>query len=122
MKNAWKAPLTGALLILLTVTAYLPALRCGFVWDDDDHVTNNPAMTSVRGLRQIWSSLSVSRYYPLTLTSFWMQRRLWGLQPLFYHAVNIALQAINAVLLWMLLRRLQIQGAWVATVLWAVHP
>jgi tetratricopeptide (TPR) repeat protein len=122
MKNAWKAPVAGALLVLLTVTAYLPALRCGFVWDDDDHLTNNPAMTSVEGLEQIWSSLSVSRYYPLTLTSFWIQRRVWGLRPLFYHAVNIALQAANAVLLWMLLQRLQIRGAWIATALWAVHP
>src|SRR5271156_3530216 len=51
-----------------------------------------------------------------------MERRLWGLQPLFYHAVNIALQAANAVLLWMLLRRLQIRGAWIAAALWTVHP
>ena len=62
MKNAWKAPVAGALLVLLTVTAYLPALRCGFVWDDDDHLTTNPAMTSVEGLKQIWSSLSVSSW------------------------------------------------------------
>jgi tetratricopeptide (TPR) repeat protein len=122
MKNSWKAPVAGALLVLLTVTLYLPALRFGFVWDDDDHLTTNPAMTSVEGLKQIWSSLSVSRYYPLTLTSFWMQRRLWGLQPLFYHAVNIALQAANAVLLWVLLQRLQIRCAWMAAALWAVHP
>src|SRR5207302_425960 len=33
-----------------------------------------------------------------------------------------ALQAANAVLVWMLLQRLQIRGAWIAAALWAVHP
>ena len=50
----------------------------GFIWDDDDHLTANPAMTAPHGLKMIWSSLAVSRYYPLTLTTFWVQRRLWG--------------------------------------------
>jgi protein O-mannosyl-transferase len=123
VKESWKSVgLPGALIVLLTIVAYLPALHCGFIWDDDDHLTNNPAMLSVTGLKRIWSSLAVSRYYPLTLTSFWVQRRVWGLDPLPYHAVNIALQAINAVLLWALLRRLQVRGAWVAAAVWAVHP
>lgn len=112
----------AVLIVLLTIVVYLPALRCGFIWDDDDHFTHNPAMNSVHGLEQIWSSLAVSRYYPLTLTTFWAERRLWGLHPLPYHAVNIAWQAANAVLLWILLRRLRVPGAWIAAALWAVHP
>ncbi|HUI07295.1 MAG TPA: O-GlcNAc transferase, partial [Verrucomicrobiae bacterium] len=74
----------GAVIVLLTVVVYLPALRCGYIWDDDDHLTANPAMLSVDGLKQVWSSLKVSRYYPLTLTSFWLERRIWGLHPLPY--------------------------------------
>jgi len=112
----------AALIMLLTVVVYLPALRGGFIWDDDDHFTANPAMLSVDGLKQVWSSLKVSRYYPLTLTSFWLERRIWGLHPLPYHAVNVAVQAINAALLWILLRRLQVRGAWVAAAAWAIHP
>ncbi|MGD0061425.1 MAG: tetratricopeptide repeat protein [Verrucomicrobiia bacterium] len=115
-------PDLAILLVILTFITYAPALRCGFIWDDDDHFTRNPAMTSIHGLTQIWSSLVVSRYYPLTLTTFWVERRLWGLHPLPYHAVNIALQAANAVLLWTLLRRLRVPGAWFAAALWAVHP
>jgi tetratricopeptide (TPR) repeat protein len=114
--------LPAILLVILTFVVYLPALRCGFIWDDDDHLTANPAMTAPHGLRMIWSSLAVSRYYPLTLTTFWVQRRLWGLNPLPYHAVNVTLQAANAVLLWGLLRRLQVRGAWFAAAVWAVHP
>jgi protein O-mannosyl-transferase len=112
----------AGILCLLTIVAYFPALRGGFIWDDDDHLTRNAAVQSPSGLQQIWTSLEVSRYYPLTLTTFWVEHRIWGLKPWPYHAVNIALQAINAVVLWALLRRLGIRGAWLAALLWAVHP
>jgi len=123
MKNTWKSPgLGAALIVLLTVAAYLPALRGGFIWDDDDHLTANPAMTAPHGLRLIWSSLAVSRYYPLTLTSFRVQRRLWGLNPMPYHLVNITVHALNGVLIFLVLRRLRIPAAWLAAALWGVHP
>jgi hypothetical protein len=112
----------AGLIVLLTLVTYLPALRNGFIWDDDAHLTANAAMTAPNGLRLIWSSLSVSRYYPLTLTTFWAQRQLWGLHPFPYHAVNILLHAASAVLLLLLLRQLKVRGAWVAAAIWAVHP
>ncbi|MGA2139970.1 MAG: tetratricopeptide repeat protein [Verrucomicrobiia bacterium] len=109
-------------LVLVTFLAYQPVWHAGFIWDDDDHLTANPAMTAPDGLRMIWSSLAVSRYYPLTLTTFWVQRQLWGLNPLPYHLVNVALHSINAVLIFLLLRRLRVRAAWLAAMLWAVHP
>ncbi len=109
-------------LVALTVLVYLPALRGQFIWDDDDHVTMNPAVTAPDGVRQIWSSLFTSRYYPLTLTTFWVEHRLWGLKPAPYHAVNIALHAVNAALFYWLLSRLRVPGAWIGAALWAVHP
>jgi tetratricopeptide (TPR) repeat protein len=111
-----------AALLALTAFTQCPALHNGFIWDDDDHLTANPAMTLPGGLHKIWTSVAFSRYYPLTLTTFWTERRLWGLNPLPYHAVNIALHAANAVLIFVLLRRLNIRGAGVAAAFWAVHP
>jgi tetratricopeptide (TPR) repeat protein len=117
-----KTWLLAVALVIVTFVAYIPILHAGFIWDDDDHLTANPAMTATDGLRRIWSSLSVSRYYPLTLTTFWVEHRLWGLHPLPYHAVNVVLHAANAVLIWMILRRLRAPGAWAAAAIWAVHP
>jgi len=108
--------------LVLAFLAYEPAWHAGFIWDDDDHVTANPAMTASHGLRMIWSSIPVSRYYPLTLTSFWVQRRLWGLDPMPYHLVNIALHAANAVLVFYILRRLRVPGALLAALVWLLHP
>jgi len=109
-------------LVALTFIAYQPVWRAGFIWDDNDHLTANPAMIAPHGLRMIWSSLAVSRYYPLTLTSFWVQRQLWGLNPMPYHLVNVALHAINGMLVFFLLRRLRVPAAWLAAMLWVLHP
>ncbi|HVM59794.1 MAG TPA: tetratricopeptide repeat protein [Verrucomicrobiae bacterium] len=118
-QNFWFLALV---LVAMTFAVYAPMWHAGFIWDDDDHLTANPVMTAPHGLRMIWSSLTYSRYYPLTLTTFWCERRLWGLDPRPYHVINIALQAINGVLVFLILRRLRVPGAWVAACLWAVHP
>ncbi|MGO9002462.1 MAG: hypothetical protein ACLQHM_10880, partial [Limisphaerales bacterium] len=64
----------GALIVVLVFLAYLPALRGGFIWDDDEYVTNNPLLTAPDGLRRIWFSMdSPSQYFPLTYTVFCME-------------------------------------------------
>ena len=113
--------------MLLVVVAYLPVLRAGFVWDDDWHVTGNVSLRSVEGLKRIWlrpggSAIVVPQYYPLTHTLFWLEHRLWGLWPAGYHAVNVLLHGAAAVLLWRVLLRLGVAGAWAAAAVWAVHP
>src|SRR5208282_4655698 len=114
--------LLALVLAIVAFAAYQPAWQAGFIWDDDDHLTANPAMTAPHGLKMIWSSLAVSRYYPLTLTTFWIQRRLWGLNPVPYHLVNIALHAANGLLIFLVLRRLRIPLAWLAAMVWVLHP
>ncbi|MGO9610112.1 MAG: tetratricopeptide repeat protein [Verrucomicrobiia bacterium] len=114
--------LWAVLLVVLTFLAYQRVWHAGFIWDDDDHLTANPTMTAPDGLRMIWSSLTFSRYYPLTLTTFWFERRVWGLNPMSYHVVNVAIQAINGILVFLILRRLRAPGAWLAACLWVLHP
>ena len=119
---AHKPWLLAAAILLVTLLAYQPAWHAGFIWDDDDHLTANPAMTAPHGLRMIWSSLTISRYYPLTLTTFWAERQLWGLNPMLFHLVNVLLHGINGILVYFVLRRLRIPAAWLAAMLWAIHP
>jgi tetratricopeptide (TPR) repeat protein len=97
--------------------------HAGYIWDDDVYVTRNPLLTAPDGLRRIWFSLdSPSQYVPLTYTVLRVERGLWGLHPAGYHAVNVLLHCLNAVLLWRLLRRLSIPGAWLGAALFALHP
>ncbi len=111
------------LLVVLTVAAYLPALRNGFIWDDDDNVTNNLPLRNLNGLQRIWLEPGATQqYYPLTHTSFWLEYHLWGLNPTGYHTTNVLLHAFNAALLWLILRRLNVKGAGLAAAIFALHP
>ena len=111
------------LLVAVTLVAYLPALRGQFVWDDDDYVVNNLLLHSLKGLSQIWFAPGTTpQYYPLSFTSFWVDYHLWKLNPLGYHLTNLLFQATNAILLWTLLRRLRVPGAWLAAAIFAIHP
>jgi protein O-mannosyl-transferase len=123
---ARRSPIFWLLVIaafVLLLIAYSPALRAGYIWDDDLWVIQNPTLRSAHGLWQIWTDIRLpTEYYPLTVSAFWLQYQLWGLNPLGYHLVNVLLHAINAVLVGMLLSRLKVPGAWVAAALFAFHP
>ena len=111
---------------LLVVVPYLPAMLWGgFVWDDRI-LTNAEPIQEVSGLWQIWFSPSAigeeGHYWPLVYTTFWLEHKLWGFDPTGYHVVNVLLHLANALLLWHLLRRLAMPGAWVAAAVFAVHP
>ncbi len=114
----------GALFIIIaTFLAYLPAIRSGFIWDDDTHVTHNAALKRPDGLMLIWTRLGATpQYYPMTHTSFWIEHKLWGDRPLGYHVTNVALHVTSALLLWRILTLLGLTGAWLAATIFALHP
>ena len=123
MNHGWRSRGAGALIVLLTVVVYLPALRGGFIWDDDSYVTENQALRSLEGLGKIWTQPGTElQYYPLSYSGFWVQYHLWNLHPFGYHLINILLHAVNAVLLWGVLRRLAVPGSWWAAAIFALHP
>jgi protein O-mannosyl-transferase len=113
----------AAALVVLIVISYLPALNGGYVWDDDRLLTANPNMQSFEGLVRTWTDpQSNNDFYPLSHSSFWLEYRLWGLEPFGYHLNNVLLHAVNAILVWRILRRLAVPGAWVAAAVFALHP
>jgi Flp pilus assembly protein TadD len=110
----------GAILIFALVLAiYLPILPGSFVMDDERLVkAGNPIFTGELTPRSVWFQTD----FPLTLCAWWGQWLMWGDNPAGYHAANILLQALSAILLWRVLARLKIPGAWLAGVIFAVHP
>ena len=112
-------------LAVLVVVSYFPALLGGFVWDDVIFA-EEPVIHSPGALRSIWLApaeiKNEGHYWPLVYTSFWLEHRLWGLQPAGYHAVNIFLHLLNCLLLWRLLLRLAVPGALLIAAVFAVHP
>ena len=117
------AAMWGAALVLLVVAVYWPALSGSFVSDDEVHVENNAALESTQGLSDIWFKWgAVPQYYPIAHTAFWLEHQVFESRPTGYHAVNIALHALAALLLWRLLQRLAVPWAWLAAAVFALHP
>ena len=121
-------PDTGwaALVFLTTFLVYAPALRGGFIWDDDHHVPQG-ATQSWHGLWRIWFEVGATQqYYPMLHGAFWLEHRFWGEATLGYHLVNVLCHATSACLFALVLRRLggnALRGCeWFAALLFAVHP
>lgn len=111
----------AAFLVLATALAYQQVWQAGYIWDDDSHLTQNPCIIGPLGFKGIWTTAAAT-YYPLVLTSFWIQHALWGLNPLPYHLVNVAMHAACGILLWKVLLQLRVPGAWLGAALWVLHP
>ena len=102
-------------LVGLTFLAYLPALRGGFVWDDLVLVKRNPLATGELTIFSIWFQGD----FPLSTVALWLQWLAWGDHASGYHVVNVALHSLNVVLLWRVLLRLGLPGAWLGAALFA---
>jgi tetratricopeptide (TPR) repeat protein len=113
---------TWIAIIAATFAAYWPALRGGLVWDDTSHVTP-PQLQSLHGLWRIWFDLGATQqYYPLLHSAFWIEHHLWGDAVLGYHLTNVAQHALAACLVVLIVRRLGLPGAWLAGLIFALHP
>ena len=125
----WRSWGPALLLPAAVLLAYLPAFQNGWVnWDDWIYIRDSELMAAPDGLGRIWTGLEqrfdYPLYYPLTFTTWWLEYRIWGAWPPGHLAVNLALHALNAILVVTLARRLGLGrgAAWVVGALFALHP
>lgn len=114
--------LLAALLALVAFGLYLPSFGGGFLWDDDTFLTRNPLIHAADGLWRLWITREAPDYFPLTSSMLWGEWRVFGEHAFGYRAVNAALHAVGAVLVWRVLARLGVRGAFGAALLFAAHP
>jgi protein O-mannosyl-transferase len=113
----------GFFLIVVVMTLYSRSMHYGYNWDDADNVTHNAAIKTTEGLINIWIKPGTTyQYYPIVFTSFWAEYNILGLNPHFSHFINALLHGLNSLLLWLILRRLSMPGAWTAALIFALHP
>ncbi len=117
--------LAGAALCAIVAVSFYPALSAGFVLDDNIF-TESPAIRAWSGLWNIWFSPSdiegEGHYWPIVYTTFWLEHKLWGVTPFGTHLVNVLFYMVGVLLLWRLLRCLDVPGAWAIAAVFALHP
>ena len=87
------------LLTLLAVTAlivFFPELKGGFIFDDPHYVTNNPYLDSLKALLN-WPDFWVRR--PLYWFSFFLEKQMWGNDPLGFKLVSLVVHILTAFFL-----------------------
>ncbi|HWL08020.1 MAG TPA: hypothetical protein VNQ76_06440 [Planctomicrobium sp.] len=115
------------ILVLSTVILYYPATGYELLnWDDPWYLTWNELLRSWHpmNLYQILTEPVARNYAPVTIFTFLVEYHLWGLHPSGYHATNVLLHAVNAVLVLQLIRQLT-RNDWLSlavALLFVVHP
>ncbi|HVS51084.1 MAG TPA: tetratricopeptide repeat protein [Opitutaceae bacterium] len=124
--------LCAAVLGIAIILAYAGSLRVPFLFDDADAVVKNST------IRHFWSweifqppsNGSTTTGRPLLNAGFALSYALSGDRPWSYHALNVALHACAALLLFGLVRRTAVRAgvpratslAFAVAGLWALHP
>ncbi len=91
------------LIVLIGIAIYLPAGRASFHLDDSPSIRDNAAIRHLGDLREIWNFWPTRFFTYLSLAANF---RFFQLDPLPYHAANVAIHLLNAVLVYLLCRRL----------------
>ena len=115
------------LIASLTALIYIRALFNGIISNDDDfYIINNPYLRdySWHGITEIFSSFYQSNYHPFTTLLYFVLYNIWGVNPLPYHTLSVALHVLNVLLVYQLVRQLSGKSvtAIVVTTLFALHP
>jgi tetratricopeptide (TPR) repeat protein len=115
----------GLLLVLLVTAVYAMAVLGKFIYLDDQNVVENLALrTWGSGLWAIWAHPTIwPHYQPGWYSTLLLEFKLFNVRvPGGYIAISILLHALNVLLLWTLLRKLEVPSALAAAAIFAVHP
>lgn len=113
---AWWTATCALVLVTLGST-----VRGEWLWDDEVLVASPRVMRGLEGLARIWAGDGTLDYFPLTSTSFWVERRFTD-QPWLPRLDNLVLHAIGACLVGTLATRLRVRHGPFVGILFAVHP
>jgi hypothetical protein len=106
----------------VTVLVYWPAFVTGFTADDFFILARVKALDGLAHPLSYFGFGFFDYYRPLAFLSHALDWTIWGLNPVGFHLTSVVLHALNAVLVFVIARRLVGQAALVAMLLFAVHP
>ncbi len=127
-------------LVTINLAVFLPSMRGDFLWDDKYFISDNPNIQATGFLKNFLvspfggfsgldeNSTRLDRimqfYRPLTSLSYWLDFRVWGLNPAAFHLTNILLHTANTIIMLFLLLSLGIPQlpSFAGALLFSVFP
>jgi tetratricopeptide (TPR) repeat protein len=137
-RPVWHEWLACTLLLAITAIAYANSLDAPFLLDDSGSIEQNPTIRDLTDFSRIWRPIGSGNTVqgrPLLNFSFALNYAMHGPWPTGFRVVNIAIHAINAMLLYALVRhtllhsnvnellRQKARGiALLCAAIWVAHP
>jgi|GEM_PF-339348 len=108
-------------LIILTIGCYAPIFTSDLLWSPYDEVERS-AYQSMESWTQAWLLATIRSEDPLTLTSYFIEKKLPFDPATSHHAINLLLHITAAILLLKTLEALKLTAAFWAALAFALHP
>ena len=136
----WPTLLAAIALACLVAAAFFPLRDCEFIdFDVRAQLLDNPRVHGLSGenLKQIFTSWSLTSYYPIRALSYAVDYQIWGLNPRGFRLTNSLIHLANVLLVfWLILRLLprrasvdastkawwELSAATFSAAVFAVHP
>ena len=128
MKSTSRYLLIFGLIFAAIFYIYLPSTSFGFLdgWDDPQYITENIKIHSLAfgNLVRIFTSFDMGNYAPVHILSYAIDYYFFGLDAFGYRVVNVALHFLNAVLVFVVVRRISSRDiiSFVVALIFAIHP
>jgi len=115
--------LQAAIIVVLGLWIFWPAMQGQWIGDDRLYIKNNPLLHDPAGLWKAWFQPgSFIEYYPVHESLLRLQWTWWQNETFGYHLTNVLLHILSAFLLWRLLHRLGLKRGWLGGLIFLVHP
>ncbi|HNW89788.1 MAG TPA: tetratricopeptide repeat protein [Bacteroidales bacterium] len=125
--NKWAWYALGAVL-LATLAIYFKAIRFEFlIWDDNMYINLNERIKELswENVKMMFSEFYFGNYHPITTLTYAIEHKIVGDGPGLYHFTNILMHAMNALLVFVLIKKLSpknVNVALITAAFFAVHP
>jgi len=118
------------ILLLAAVVPYIGSIKGDFAFDDIPLLSEDPFYKTDNSLTDCWKrdywmeSLAQGLYRPLTIFSYWLNAKSFGLYSPAFRAVNLLLHIITVFVVFNLALRLRLgrHAAIFSGVIFAIHP
>ena len=112
--------------LAVTAIVFFNTLHNNFVnWDDDSFILNNPIIKNLNwiNIKNIFLNFHGTEF-PLTILSYSVEYKLFGLNPFSFHFINYILHLLNVLLVYILIKRLTGKSwiAFITSLFFGIHP